>query len=301
MIANLKLLIEKMHDGVYFTDLNRKITYWNQSAEKITGFSAREAVGRRCADNLLIHIDDHGNSLCRNMCPLAKTLKDGKTRDAEIYLHHKLGHRLPVMVRVTPLCDHDGSIIGAAELFTDLSNREINRLRVAELESLSMLDELTGLSNRRHMEIEIDKIFEEKKRYGLPFGLLMIEIDHFKNTTDRYGNDAGNKVLQTVARSLISAVRAFDLFSRWEGEKFVGLARNVDDGTLAKIGERVRMLVENSQISWQQKRLQVTASVGATMVEAGDTPRSIIKRAGRLLNFSKEEGYNLVTLDFDMR
>lgn len=300
MIANLKLLIENMHDGVYFTDLNRKITYWNQSARQITGFSEGEAVGRRCADNLLIHIDDNGNSLCQRMCPLAKTLKDGKTRDAEIYLHHKQGHRVPVMVRVTPLHDNDGKIIGAAELFSDMSAREVNRLRVAELESLSMLDELTGLSNRRHIEMEIEKIFEEKKRYGLPFGLLMMEIDHFKDLSGRHGGEAGNKVMQTVARSLVSASRTFDLLARWEGEKLVGLVRNIDDGTLAKIGERYRMLAANSRTPWEQIHLRTTISVGATMAEENDTPRSIVKRAERLLNFSKEEGCNLVTLDYDM-
>jgi len=300
MIANLKLLIENMHDGVYFTDLNRKITYWNQSARQITGFSEGEAVGRRCADNLLIHIDDQGNSLCQRMCPLAKTLKDGKTRDAEIFLHHKQGHRVPVMVRVTPLHDNDGKIIGAAELFSDMSAREVNRSRVAELESLSMLDELTGLSNRRHIEMEIEKIFEEKKRYGLPFGLLMMEIDHFKNLAGRHGGEAGNKVMQTLARSLVSASRTFDLLARWEGEKLVGLVRNIDDGTLAKIGERYRMLAANSRTPWEQIHLRMTISVGATMAEENDTPRSIVKRAERLLNFSKEEGCNLVTLDYDM-
>jgi diguanylate cyclase (GGDEF)-like protein/PAS domain S-box-containing protein len=301
MKSNLQRVIEKMHDGVYFTDLSRKITYWNQAAENITGYSADEAIGHKCADDLLTYVDGQGQILRGNRCPLAKTLKDGKTRDVEVYLHHKQGHRLPVLVRVTALADEEGNITGAAELFKDMSASEANRLRMVELERLALLDQLTGLSNRRHIEIEMDKLFEEKRRYGLSFGMLLMDIDRFKSVNSKYGHDAGDKVLQTVGRTLTSAARTFDLFGRWEGEAFIGLVRNIDPLTLAKVGERFCILVANSQILWDHKRLQVTVSVGATMAEQSDTPRSLVKRADRLLGISREEGRNRVTLDYDLR
>ena len=64
-------LINNMIDAVYFVDKDRRITYWNKAAEKITGFLAEEVVGSHCWDNILIHVDDKGNNLCQGMCPLA--------------------------------------------------------------------------------------------------------------------------------------------------------------------------------------------------------------------------------------
>jgi PAS domain S-box-containing protein len=141
-------IIENLYDGLYFVDRDRVITYWNKGAERISGFTADEVVGKSCADNILTHVDSQGNSLCTGMCPLAATIADGKLREAELYMHHKDGHRIPVSVRVSTLTDKDGIIIGGVELFTDISNQEATKLRVKELEKLALLDNLTQLANR---------------------------------------------------------------------------------------------------------------------------------------------------------
>ena len=118
-----KSIIENLSDGLYFVDRNRVITYWNKAAEKISGFTSDEVVGRSCSDNILTHINGEGKSLCKGMCPLFATISDGKPREDEIYMHHKDGHRIPVFVRVSTLSDKDGNIIGGIELFTDISNQ----------------------------------------------------------------------------------------------------------------------------------------------------------------------------------
>ena len=84
-------------------DLTRKITFWNAAAERITGFSSTEVVGRRCLENILVHVDGNGCEVCKNACPLAATMNDGIAREADLFLQHKSGHRVPVTVRVTPL------------------------------------------------------------------------------------------------------------------------------------------------------------------------------------------------------
>ena len=92
-------LLDSLFDGVYFVDLDRRITYWNAGAERISGYLRSEVVGSCCADNLLRHIDTEGHKLCQDGCPLAATMRDGKTRESSVYLHHKFGHRVPVLVR----------------------------------------------------------------------------------------------------------------------------------------------------------------------------------------------------------
>lgn len=68
-------ILDAVYDGLYITDLERKIIFWNKAAEKITGFTAQEVVGKHCSDNILVHIDDAGNKLCLGVCPLTKAIK----------------------------------------------------------------------------------------------------------------------------------------------------------------------------------------------------------------------------------
>lgn len=210
-------IIETLHDGLYFVDRDRRITYWNRSAEKISGFTADEVMGRYCSDNILNHIDGEGNCLCVDKCPLAFTMEDGQPREAVIYLHHRDGHRVPVSVRTSPLTDENGTIIGAVELFTDISNISTNELRVRELERMALLDNLTQLANRNYLEKELQSHFEENKRVGAAFGIMFIDIDYFKRFNDTYGHVVGDEIMKIVANTMVSNARPFDLYGRWGG------------------------------------------------------------------------------------
>ena len=289
-------IIENLHDGLYFVDRDRVITYWNKAAEQISGFTANEVVGKSCSDNILTHIDGEGNSLCTGMCPLAETIADGKPREAEIYMHHKDGHRIPVSVRISTLTDRDGNIIGGVELFTDVSNKAANELRVKELEKLALLDNLTLLANRNYIEREIQSRFEEKNRFNVPFGILFIDIDRFKKFNDIYGHYVGDDVLKFVANTFVANARPFDFYGRWGGEEFIGIIRNINSQDLELLGNRLRYLVENSYIIHENEKLYVTISIGATLVNENDTIDSLIKRADTFLYKSKAAGRNCLTI-----
>lgn len=288
-------IIDGLQDGVYFVDKKRIITYWNKAAERISGYSAAEVVGKSCADNILTHVDSNGRCLCLSMCPLAATIADGAEREAEIYMHHKDGHRVPVLVRASTLKNSEGKVIGGVELFTDISNIQVNSLRVAELEKLALLDNLTQLANRNYIEKEIHAVFEEHKRHKVPFGLLFIDIDHFKDVNDSYGHDVGDKVLRFIAQTFISNSRPFDLYGRWGGEEFIAIIRNIIIDDLARLGEKLRVLIEQSYLVYDDKKIHVTVSIGATSVNEHDTVEILIKRADTLLYESKRMGRNRLT------
>jgi diguanylate cyclase (GGDEF)-like protein/PAS domain S-box-containing protein len=289
-------IIENLHDGLYFVDRDRLIRYWNKAAEHISGFSAKEVMGKHCSANILTHTDSEGNSLCTGMCPLAATIADKKPREAEVYMHHKDGHRIPVSVRVSALTDLDGNIIGGIELFSDISNQAANKLRMKELEKLALLDNLTQLANRNYIEREIQSRFEEKKRFDVPFGVLFMDIDDFKKFNDTYGHDVGDDVLKFVANTFIANARPFDLYGRWGGEEFIGIIRNINSQGLEGLGNRIRLLIENSYIMHQNEKLCVTISMGATLVNENDTIDGIIKRVDILLYKSKAAGKNCLTI-----
>ncbi|MDY6904371.1 MAG: diguanylate cyclase [Thermodesulfobacteriota bacterium] len=289
-------VFESLHDGLYFVDKDRVITYWNKAAERISGFTASEVVGKSCAHNILTHVDDGGNSLCNGTCPLAETIADGKFREAEVYMHHKQGHRIPVSVRTSLLTDTDGNVIGGIELFTDISNQASSELRMKELEKLAFLDHLTQLANRSYIEREMQSRFAEKERFNVPFGVLFMDIDHFKQFNDTYGHDAGDEVLKFVANTFIANARPFDLYGRWGGEEFIGIIRNIDEADLNRLGNKLRTLIANSYINYDDKMLRVTMSVGAAVAGESDTMESLVSRADQLLYKSKAAGRNCLTI-----
>lgn len=291
-----KKIIDNLHDGLYFVDKNRVITYWNKAAEIISGYTADEVVGRSCADKVLCHVNSIGNSLCTVMCPLASTIEDNIPRETEVYMHHKDGHRVPVSVRVNTLTNEKGEVIGGIELFTDISSQKANTLRVKELEKMAFLDSLTQLVNRNFIQRELQNRFEEIKRYNVPLGILFMDIDYFKDFNDKYGHDIGDLVLRFVAKTFASNSRSFDLYGRWGGEEFIGVIRNISADDLKKLGNRVRELVANSYIvNNLNQTLQVTISIGATMASEQDTIESLIKRSDELLYKSKSDGRNCLT------
>ena len=294
---NSKDILDNLPSGIYLTNLKRKILYWNNAAEKITGFRAEEVVGSYCFDNILQHIDKEGCRLCKSLCPLAKTIKDGISRQAEVFLHHKDGHRASVNIHTIPLKDSNKNIIGAAEIFSDNSEFTSFATRIKDLEKMAFFDKLSKLPNREHIESELDLNFHEFKRYGQSFGVLFLDIDHFKHFNDTFGHDAGDLIIKTVARTLRSSSRPFDIFGRWGGEEFVGIIKNVDRHTLAMIGNRYRKLIENSSIALVDKPVSITVSIGATIARNDDSIRSIIKRADLLMYECKQNGRNCLASD----
>ena len=290
-------ILENLHEGLYLVDRNGVITYWNKAAEQISGFSANEVVGKSCSDNILTHVDSDGNNLCTGMCPLATTIADGKPREDEIYMHHKDGHRIPVSIRASTLTNRDGNIIGGIELFTNISHQVAYELKVKELEKLALLDNLTQLPNRNYIEREIQSRYEAKMRYNVPFGILFIDIDHFKQFNDTYGHDMGDDVLKFVANTFIANARPFDLYGRWGGEEFIGIIHDINGKSLELLGNRLRSLVETSYIIRGNKKLYATISIGATVINNDDTIDRLIKRADTLLYKSKAEGRNRLTMD----
>jgi diguanylate cyclase (GGDEF)-like protein/PAS domain S-box-containing protein len=294
-----KDLLDNLYDGVYFVDRNRKITYWNRAAERLTGYSASEVAGSCCADNILMHINDQGTNLCSDLCPIAKTIADGQMRETEVYLHHKGGQRIPVSVRVTPITDAQGQIIGAVEIFHDNTSELTMRDQIAALRKMAMLDSLTEIGNRRFADINLNARSNEFQRYHWPFGVLFIDIDYFKRINDTYGHDIGDSVLRMVAQTLSNNIRPFDTVCRWGGEEFFAIFSNVTSEQLFTIANKLRVLVQQSKLPVGKQTVTVTVSIGATLMRQGDTTETLLKRVDQLLYQSKTKARNCVSMPTD--
>jgi diguanylate cyclase (GGDEF)-like protein/PAS domain S-box-containing protein len=277
-------------------DRERRILYWNKGAERITGFSVDEVVGTCCWDNVLMHTDREGNQLCRGLCPAEKCMRDREPGEADVFLRHKQGHRVPVKVKISPMRNEAGEEIGAVEVFSDNSERLASLQLIDELREKVYEDPLTTLANRRFMERTISSRLDEMERFSWTFGLIFIDIDHFKEVNDTYGHDVGDEVLKMVARTLAYCSRSFDTVARWGGEEFIAAVMNVDEESLLRIAERYRAVVGSSHIRVGDTVLRVTISLGATLATGDDTLESVVRRADGLMYRSKQAGRNCVTL-----
>jgi diguanylate cyclase (GGDEF)-like protein/PAS domain S-box-containing protein len=283
-----------LYEGIYFVDNNRQITFWNGGAERITGFSKEEVLGKCCMDNILNHVDEDGNSLCMDGCPLHNTIQDGCNREATVYLHHKDGHRVPVSVRAIPIMENN-RIIGAVEIFTDDSEKHEDRRNIESLRNQAMTDQLTGLPNRRFIDSFHSSRFKEFKELGINYGILFMDIDKFKDFNDNYGHDMGDEVLKMVSKTFLATTRSTDLIGRYGGEEFIAIIIEMNEDALLKKAERLRMLVENAKLRSENSELNVTISIGVALINDKDTLDSIIKRADEMLYQSKQNGRNLVS------
>ena len=294
-IDHWKSVFENLYEGVYFVDTNREITFWNKGAELITGYPASEVVGQHCYDNLLMHTNDDGMQLCVCGCPLLDSMRRNAMNSATVYVQHKGGYRVPLSVRTIPIV-MDGEVLGAVEVFQVQREKLESTYNLEELKSLALTDQLTSLPNRRYTESFLKAKINDFETLGIQFGVLFMDIDHFKLLNDRYGHEAGDEVLRNLAKTFDHNLRSSDLVGRWGGEEFLGICLCSDALRLAQIADKTRVLTEKTITMACGQGLSVTISIGATMYQSGDTLQTLLKRADGLLYQSKTNGRNRVSV-----
>ncbi len=291
-----KELLDNLYDGVYYVNQSKKITLWNKSAEKISGYSKSEVLGKCCADNILRHINDNGDELCIRGCPLGRTLKDGKVRESNLFLHHKNGHRVPISVRVAPIKNKQNIIIGAVEIFSE-NSKQVNLLEeVGKLKQEVFIDGLTQLGNRKFAQFKLTNQKNDIKTYGIQFGILFFDIDNFKSINDTWGHVVGDKVLKMVAKTANNIIRSVDTACRWGGDEFVVIVPNVDINSLRIIAEKIRIFIEKTWVDINGELLKTTISVGGAMAEQNDTIDSLIKKVDEQMYRCKKNGRNTISI-----
>jgi len=291
-----RTLIDNIADGVYFVDPARRIKYWNHGAERLTGYAAGDVVGHRCFDNILDHVDTTGRQLCHTACPLAATIADGESRETTIWLRHADGFRKPVRVRTSQVRDAEGRVIGGVESFSDGSAamQALDDANHARHEALT--DELTGLPNRRMFDVALTGRLESLARYGWQFGLLVVDVDCFKEVNDEHGHAFGDAMLRGVSATLAGTVRTGDVVARWGGDEFAVIVESPDEAGLAEMAERLRALAESSETRWGNVVAGVRISVGGALARAADTPETLFARADAALYAAKHAGRNRIEL-----
>jgi PAS domain S-box-containing protein/diguanylate cyclase (GGDEF)-like protein len=271
-------IVDQLDIGVYIVDRARKIQYWNRGAERITGFLAQDVVGRFCRDNILVHCDDHHPNLCGEDCPLTEAMHSGTAHSRQIYLRHHAGHRIPVEVHVVPLHAEDGTIRGAAEIFTEnLAAPEFSNQSLV-FAACGCLDEETGVPNHGLSESYLREQLDLLESHNIPFAAFVVRADSLHDFQTLHGREAGVAILSAVGRTLRHSLRATDFLGRWREDQFLVLLPYSERTPLEPAVERLRNVVSCTAIPWWGDLLSVKISVALIKAREGDTLESLKAR-----------------------
>lgn len=166
---------------------------------------------------------------------------------------------------------------------------------IRKLDSLSRIDPLTKLSNRRDIFEKLEYEQAKYERFGKDFSIILGDIDYFKKINDQFGHDAGDCVLKEVADILKSSIRKVDFVARWGGEEFLALLTETNLSGAARVAEKIKITIEKHKYEFNKNPTQVTMSFGVAC-HAGKNGKieGLIKTADKLLYKAKENGRNQV-------
>ncbi|MBJ7417433.1 MAG: GGDEF domain-containing protein, partial [Niveispirillum sp.] len=165
----------------------------------------------------------------------------------------------------------------------------------AELERLASTDALTGLLNRRRFDEAGLAEMDRAQRYGRPFSLLLVDLDHFKLVNDTFGHNAGDAALRAAAQRVLASVRTTDIVARYGGEELAVLLPETDEAEARVVAERIRETVGARPVEHEGSVIVLTASVGGAQYGAQDSDLArLIGRVDTALYRAKQAGRNRV-------
>ena len=290
-------LIDNIFDGICQIDAECRVIVWSKGAERITGFPAKTVIGTDIRTNMIRYVLEDNREISQTDTPLLGTLKDGVKRVGITFVKHADGYRVSTLARTFPIHGKKDRIEGAVLVFSDHKGLIAAHHQNQRVDQTVLFDALTGIGNRSHIETKVKFAIEDSQTHGISFGILFIDIDHFKQFNDTHGHLTGDKILRVVANTLRHNLRFTDSCGRWGGEEFLALVMDTQKEGLEIAAEKLRALVAASGLEEDGKNLNVTISIGGTLAQPQDTLQTLLKRADELLYKSKQAGRNRATID----
>lgn len=294
-------VLEHLPTAVYLVDTEEKICFWNGGAEKITGYLAQDVVGHFCRENILstrnpqtaagpramagqasTHFNDAEAASAAS--PFLTALRDGRVSEAEMFLHHRDGHRIPVSLRAIPIRNEHGAVIGVAETFdAAIGNTDWDR-RLNRLSHYGALDEPTGVLSRGVMQTHLHESLELFKNHRLPVSILLIEICGFEGIIAKYGPLIAPAALRATAQTIESFIRPSDYIGRWDEHRLLVILTECSPFELPAVLNKMKQRCGLTELRWWGDILELALALGEASAQQGDTPESLPARATKILD-----------------
>jgi diguanylate cyclase (GGDEF)-like protein/PAS domain S-box-containing protein len=280
----LEAALDCLPDGFASMGLDGRLAFWNRAAEAITGYAAVELLGRpasQALEQLIVGGSRHW---------IHQT--DAETapgRGSLLQMRHRLGHELPVMVRVLVLRDGLGERIGTAATFHPAE-------RLDALPHGECGDDTAVEASQAEFQDRLETEFEDCARSHLPFGLLWITVDQAHELRRTHGARACDAMLDKVARVLAAGLRPGEEAGRWGEDEFLIIGHERTAEMLAAHAKVLAGLARTADFRWWGDRISLSVSIGAAQAEENDTLAELLQRAQSAMRASIHGGGNHATL-----
>lgn len=263
--------------GTGLLDLEGRWLLVNRALCDITGYTAQELVGRRFDG--IVHPEDVQNDLAERERLLAD---EAPAYQVEKRFFDAAGETVNALLSMSLIRDRGGEPLHYVAQLQDVSQRrdlEEHQRRLADH------DQLTGLRNRRLFEQDLRLQVARCQRYGEVAGLMLIDIEGFREINRRFGVDAGDETLRAVARALMRRLRETDLVARLGGDELAVLVPHADEEGMAVVAEGLSRVIPAASVDVGEKVLHPTASIGWTLIRRGSgSAREALVRAERSMH-----------------
>jgi diguanylate cyclase (GGDEF)-like protein/PAS domain S-box-containing protein len=276
-------ILDALQIGVSVFDLQKRIVFWSDGAEQITGYARIDVLGHCCTENILLHCNQISCEMCTDKCPITAALHDARPIESVSSIHHKSGHRTPVHTWAIPLRDGHGAIIGIIQTFEAefaVTGPDPND---QSMKDRGCMDNLTGLPNQAMMQSHLRATLGTFADLQIPFGIVCLEAHDLSQFRARYGQEAATALLQVWARTLRNTVWPTDFVGRWSDDQFLVILSGCDDGALQTVTDRMLKMMTGATIEWWGEELSAAVAMGHASAVAGDTAESLMQRAQHAL------------------
>ncbi len=274
-----RMALEVLKCGVVLFDRQRKIFFWNDGAEAITGYHRHEVVGHTAQANLLTQCNEVSCVHCGAACPLTQALHDGKPTIIRGYLHHKSGHSVPVRLLLNLIRADHGSVAAIAANFEEEIWASEPSFHENNLAAHGCLDVITGVPNHAFTQSHLRENLAFYVEYHLPFGILRIQVQGLDELKATHGREAVDVMLHVVAQTMKHTLRPDGFLGRWADDQFLAIVTDCGPADLQRVAQNVQKIANGSGIQWWDDLLSASVYVASAMVQPEDTMEIFLGRA----------------------
>lgn len=284
-----QITLNAIGDAVVSTDVLGRITYLNVVAENLTGWSRMEATGHALEDIIKI-VDATTRQPAQNPMTLAIRTNQAVALTPNCVLVRRDGVEEAIEASAAPIHDRRGNVTGAVMVFHDITAA---RALTHRMSYLAQHDSLTDLPNRVLLNDRVGEAIALSSRYGRKLAVLFLDLDRFKHINDSMGHSVGDRLLQSVARRLLTCVRSSDTVARRGGDEFVVLLQELSHVQDAAITASKILEALGKPHYIDGHELHVTASIGvAAYPNDGTDVETLMRKADLAMYHAKELGRN---------
>jgi diguanylate cyclase (GGDEF)-like protein len=312
--------LDLMEVGVAILDPQSNVLFWNQAAESLTGYSARDVMSRPCPEGLY-HIDPQHRGRAgaaagagvqtsqsnATITPCTDPRRygdrtallepkletdddrfDGTRRPTLVTMSHRLGHSMPGMLRRVALRDSLGEPAGVALLFYPVEG--VDELPHGEAGEGADIER-----SQADMEDRLEAAHHQWISNGMPYGLLWVTIDQAQSLRTTHGLDACEAMLRTVEQTLLRQLKPAEIIGRWGCNEYLVLAHERTAELLIEHARRLVGVARTADFRWWGDRVALTVSIGASQASEGNTLQSLLNHARHSMRASAYAGGNQTT------